>query len=699
MTSLSLSPKQAYDLINTPEKLKKINYYAHIQDINNEPLNDSQLQELDAIVNVLQILYTDKVGSPVSDSTYDTLQEMLINMGIPRLTGSVEINDSKKVGHKYEQLRGTLDKVYYLTLDEERLNKSREYLDEWIKRSSDKYESVTGKHIDFNSVKVICTCKMDGVSACMEADDNGNITWITRGDTVNNRATDSTHIMKVFNDVFYDGKPCGQKFECMVTEEDADKINSLLRGVDFKYHNSRQVVISTMNQQEPDYKVEYLYPVPLRIIYPGEEIESIHPKYLEKFPSMICTLGDRELIRSFANKHRYVLINGKRLRTDGCVLTILDPEIQRVLGRAKAVNKFEVAYKFTEEEAISKVKDVEFYVSEFGYITPVLVVNDVILKGNTVNHISLSNKERFDELNLAYGDEVKVSYDIIPYAKITKDCKSQPNGRKIKFVDRCPKCHEALDLNTNIVQCKNPRCPSRIVGRIINYCNGVRIKNIGYQTLDTFYTVGLLPDGIRSLYTLRKHSREIEDLPGFGKLKAKKILAEIDAKRKLKDYEFFGSIGIEGLSNRTFQQIFSHIKSSEFIRMISLKNFDLLRVKLLAINGIGEAKTNVLIDYVKDKSLRKELEKMIKEVTLHETYSEGNTMSGIVVFSGCRPDDSLMEELANMGYGATDNWTASATCLAIPFEGFTSAKVTKAEAKNVPIIKVDKLIEYLKHRR
>ena len=686
-------------MINTPEKLKKINYYAHIQDIRKEPLSDAQLQELDAIVNILQILYTDKVGSPVSDSTYDILQEMLVNMGIPRLTGSVEINDSKKIGHVYKQLRGSLDKVYYLTKDEPRVNKSREYLDEWLQRTSDRYESITHRHLDFNMVKIICTCKMDGVSACMESDNVGNITWISRGDTTNNRASDATHILKIFNDVFYEGEACGQKFECMVTEEDKDQINDLLKGTDLKYRNSRQVVISTMNTNEPDFKVDYLYPVPLRIIHPGEDIESIHPKYMEKFPTLICNFGDRELIRKFANSHRYVNVNGKHLRTDGCVLTILDKNIQRVLGRVKDVNKFEVAYKFTEEEAITKVKDVEFYVSEFGYVTPVLVVNDVILKGNTINHISLSNKERFDELALCYGDEVKVSYDIIPYARVTKDCKCQPNGRKIEFVKRCPKCKELLDLDTNIVQCKNPRCPSRIVGRIMNYCDGVRIKNIGYQTLDTLYSVGLLPDGIRSLYTLKKHKREIEDLPGFGKLKTQKIIAEIEAKRRLKDYEFFGSIGVEGLSNRTFQQIFSNIKYSEFLDFLRLKNFDLLRVKLIAISGIGDSKANDFINFIKDKETRKELEKMLNEVILHETYAEGNTLNGIVVFTGCRPSDALVEELANMGYGATDNWTVNAKCLVIPFTGFTSTKVAKAESKNIPIIKIDNLIGYLRNRR
>ena len=182
-------------------------------------------------------------------------------------------------------------------------------------------------------------------------------------------------------------------------------------------------------------------------------------------------------------------------------------------------------------------------------------MNDVILKGNTINHISLSNKERFDELNLSYGDEVKVLYDIIPYVTFDEKCYRVQNGRKIPFIKNCPICNEPLDLNKTMVQCDNPNCPSRVIGRILNYCSNLRIQNIGYNTLEALWQNGLLDNGIRSLYKLRKKSNDIQDIEGFGKVKTKKIIAEIEAKRRLKDYEFFGSVGIESLSIKTFKMI------------------------------------------------------------------------------------------------------------------------------------------------
>ncbi len=689
-----LKPEDAYKDIQEKDKMKRINYYAHLIDVHSDPLTESQLGELDAICNILQALYTSDVGSPVADTTYDILQEMLIDMGIPRLTGSIEINDNKKVGHTFKTLRGTLDKTYYLTMDEPRTNKSRKYLDEWKKSAEALYEKKSGKKINLDDVTVVITPKFDGTSVVLEWDGN-NALWLSRGLTASNLASDESLHMKRFNSVFATGEPKGVKFELMMSEGSKDKINELYANK--PYHNSRQIVTSIMNSNEPDFKEEYLYPVPLRLIHPGEDVEEIHPMMYEKFPTLTCKLRDREKIREFANNNRYVKIGiDDKLRTDGAVITIIDKDIQRILGRDNNINNFEVAYKFTEESAYTKVKDVEFYVSEFGYITPVLVTNDVILKGNTINHISLSNKERFDELNLCYGDTIKILYDIIPYATLDNKCTKQPNGRKIEFVKRCPRCHEPLDLNATQVQCKNMNCPSRIVGNIMNYCNKVRIQNIGFNTLDTLYSAGLLPNGIRSLYKLKKKKMEIQDLEGFGKLKTGKIIGEIEAKRRLKDFEFFGAIGIEGLSTKTFKQIFQHISVEDLINMIQQKNFDLLEAQLTSISGIGTSKAKAFREQYKDAKSRKDLQKLLDEVSISSTYGVAKEYKGRVVFTGCRSNDELDKFLERKGYESSDSWSNNASYLIIPREGFTSSKTSKATDRNVPIITLDKIREVIK---
>lgn len=682
LTLHALDPQAVRQALMEPEKQRKIQYYANIQDIAKHPLSDAQLSELTAIVGILQILENSSVGSPITDHAYDNMQEMLVSMGIPRLTGAVEINDDIKVAHTYTTLRGTLAKVYYLSKEDQRVNKNRKYLDEWVEKMEALYKAKTGLTIHLDEQEVLVQPKFDGVSCILEVKD-GVATWITRGDTSNNMASDVTHIMRPFTDVFKESRNYGIKFEVMMTEENKDRINTML--LDTHYKNSRQIVTATINASEPDYKVDYLYPVPLRIIHPGEPVERIHPMLMEQFPTLRCKLKDRELIRKFGSENRYVKHNNMRFRTDGAVITILDPDIQRILGRENDINNFEVAYKFTEESGYSKVKGVEFYVSEFGRVTPVLVINDIILKGNTINHITLSNKERFDELDLHYGDEVKVLYDIIPYVTLDEKCRRIPYGRKIEFVHHCPSCGTELDLSQVEVQCPNPKCISRVLGRVLNYCDTLRIQNIGYSTLDTLWVHGCLPKGIRSLYKLRKKKDLIQTLDGFGALKTKKIIAEIEAKRRLKDYDFFGALGIEGLSVKTFQTIFQEVPYTEVLELAKSRSPERLVQRLVSIRGIGEGKARLLANYLKEPENKKELQKLLEELTIVSTYGAKTTRER-VVFTGCRPTDEDVRLLEEQGYEASDSWSNKAKFLIVPHEGYESSKVGKAQALGIPIL-------------
>ena len=420
-----ISPKEASELIK--ENTKSLNYFINKDKINSEVLTEAELNQLNALVNSLQIIYNSSQESPVSDYNYDILEELLVNYGVPRLTGSAEVNNLGKGFHLYPNLRGTLNKIYYLYPSDEKVNKSQKTLQEWVKTIENKIYKKTGKKVDLLSAEVILSPKFDGASAILE-NDNGKVRWLTRGDTEINQASDVSHIMNPFNDQFKNYKDAGIKFEVMCSEESLKEINKIS---EVKYKNSRQAVVSTLNQVEMDFKVNYLTPIPLRIMRKGDPRESIFFDEIN-YPVKEVLLSDYEAIQEFAEQNKFVKINGQRFRTDGVVITIIDSKENRkchmtpeIIGRENNINDFEVAYKFTSEYAYSRVKDIEFYVSEFGFITPVVVFHPVILKGNTVQKASISNKERFDELDLHYGDVIKIIYDIIPYITLDNYCKEK----------------------------------------------------------------------------------------------------------------------------------------------------------------------------------------------------------------------------------------------------------------------------------
>ena len=175
-------------------------------------------------------------------------------------------------------------------------------------------------------------------------------------------------------------------------------------------------------------------------------------------------------------------------------------------------------------------------------------------------------------------------------------------------------------------------------------------------------------------------------LRGFGKLKTRKIIAEIEAKRRLKDYEFFGSIGIESLSMKTFQAIFKQIKFSEFVDMITLKNFDLLMGKLMMADGMGETRCRILVNYLKDTEYRNEVIKLLEELSIQETYGTGKSTKGKIAFSGCRPSEKEFDQLQKWGWEPTESFSKAAKYLIVPDENYESTKVTKAHESSIPVI-------------
>ena len=125
--------------------------------------------------------------------------------------------------------------------------------------------------------------------------------------------------------------------------------------------------------------------------------------------------------------------------------------------------------------------------------------------------------------------------------------------------------------------------------------------------------------------------------------------------------------------------------------MIELKNYELLKAKLVAVPGIAEKKADYFVEYLKDSKQLKELKKLIDELTLYETFGSKESTKGRVVFTGCRPNDNVRARLTELGYEPSDSWSNSAVYLVIPSSGFTSTKVDKARERNIPIITMSEL--------
>lgn len=626
----------------------------------------------------------------LSDSEYDSLVEYYRSLtDSDGIITEPLIAEGDVAYHKYKTLRGTLDKIYKLTDEDVLKNQSQKSLDDWIKQMERRYLENTGETIDLRECDVLVMPKYDGVSCVFENDKNGNmIRALTRGDTTRNEAQDITHIFKgIYKGPFSDApSEYGEKTEIMMLNDDLDTYNELYHK---DYKNTRSIVSSILNSDEADERVKYLKIIPLRYSFyeDGKESQQYVSPGIYNYPYLNCKLKDVDLIHDFAIHHKYV---EPGLRCDGAVIYIKDEKVQKALGRENEKQKFEVAFKFTEETAYTEIKDVIFTTGLFGRLNPVAVFKTVKMKGNDVSQASLGSLKRFQKLQLAKGDRVKVLYDIIPYVQFDEkddECKRSSHD-PIKAPEVCPDCGEPVEVNEsgNILYCKNPKCPCRIKGRILNYLRKMNIGEISYETVNDFYNLGYLKS-IEDLYHLKEFKNELTQIPGYGASSISKILKEIDSVKDVTPSLLLGSLGIESLSTKRFKSILEYLSFSELIEYAMDNQAAIFTV----IPGIKEKTAIKLIDGIHENI---DLIMFLMEVL--NVLDEPTEVHGDFKVCFTKVRDSEKEAfIKEHGGEVVDDVTKETSFVVVPSLAVESSKTKKATKYGLPLVLIDDLENYI----
>src|SRR5699024_11775775 len=78
---------------------------------------------------------------------------------------------------------------------------------------------------------------------------------------------------------------------------------------------------------------------------------------------------------------------------DGIVVKVDSLEDQNELGFTANSPRWAIAYKFPEEEAVTKLIDIELSVGRTGVVTPTAILEPVLIDGSTVGRASLHNAD------------------------------------------------------------------------------------------------------------------------------------------------------------------------------------------------------------------------------------------------------------------------------------------------------------------
>lgn len=375
---------------------------------------------------------------------------------------------------------------------------------------------------------------------------------------------------------------------------------------------------------------------------------------------------------------------------DGIVISILDEDAIEKLGRSGSINKYQVAFKFPAGIKKSTLKEVRFQVGHVaGTVTPVAKIEPIVIMGNTISSIGLSNYDKLERLNLHVGDEVKIKYDIIPTLFKDSSCK-EARGQQIMGVTKCPVpgCGSELDIVINpetglrTARCINPDCPSKLVGKIYNYINKMGIENVGEGIVADFVEAGVLTS-IPDLYRLESKRDFIENMKGYGSKKLNNILAGINSRLVVYPHELFGAIGIPSVGKKTMEKVFREFTAFDLMYGGGFK----MTMRLSNVDGIGDITAGKIMKGIFDHL--ELLEELLNHYIKLKDYADKPASNFKVCFHMIRDKEfaKLLEEKYN--FEIQDNLTKSTSLMIVPKLDIQSAKMTKARENHIKVMTLD----------
>ena len=206
----------------------------------------------------------------------------------------------------------------------------------------------------------------------------------------------------------------------------------------------------------------------------------------------------------------------KAMMMDGMVVRLNNLAKCDELGYTVKFPRFMAAFKFPALEKTTTLLGVNLQVGRSGVITPVAVLEAVVIEGVTVRSATLHNFDEIARLDAKIGDKVSIirSGDVIP--KITRVFTERRTGneRDIARPTHCPECGGELLDEGILIKCQNLSCEARVVGALIYFVSKkcLNIDGLGASIVEFLFKEGKIKS-IEDIFFLT--SADFEGLEGF----------------------------------------------------------------------------------------------------------------------------------------------------------------------------------------
>lgn len=595
------------------------------------------------------------LNSPtVADAEYDALMRTLKELETEHPELITPDSPTQRVsGQLAEGFEEYFHKRPMLSLDN---SYSIEDLRDWARRCEKLAE---GRKFDF-----ICELKIDGLSLSLIYENGLLVRAVTRGDgtrgevVTNNAKTIRSVPLRIQADRTEEIEVRGEVY---LPHEAFERVNRERAEQELPtFANPRNAASGAMRQLDPqavyDRRLDiFCY----QLLFDGQPAFPTHGESLEwmdkhglKVNKEKCHCQTIEEVIEYCNSWE-TKRDDLKYETDGIVVKVNQVAIQDELGWTSKSPRWAIAYKFPARQASTQLLDVIYQVGRTGAVTPVAVLDPVLLAGTTVARASLHNSEEMVRLGVKRGDFVFIekSGEIIP--QVVKVITERRTGKEtdFKFPTECPICQTPLikPEGEAVTRCPNTDCPAKLRAGLLHFSarRAMRIEGLGEALVEQLtlpqpqrgkkgeailgedgspVMLPPLAKSVADLYLLAEKKDQLLALERMGSKSVDNLLAQIEASKEAGLARLIYGLGIRHVGERTAAILATQYGSMEKLAAASVE-------ELSAVYEVGTVVAASIHDWF-NQARNQELIQRLKSAGVKMDAARGTTEAVPRVFEG-----------------------------------------------------------------
>ncbi len=278
---------------------------------------------------------------------------------------------------------------------------------------------------------------------------------------------------------------------------------------------------------------------------------------------------------------------------DGAVIKVDDLALQERLGLKAHSPRWALAFKFAAAQEASEVREIEVSVGRTGILTPIAVVEPVVVAGATVSRASLHNQDEVQRKDVRVGDRVLIQRagDVIPEVIKVLNPDRPKRSKPFEMPQFCPVCGSPVVRPQGEVahRCLNMSCPARVKESIRHFASktGLDIDGLGPKLIEQLVAVGLVRDPA-DLFRLKQN--QLEELERMAQKSAQNLIQAIQRAKNPPLARLIFALGIRHVGEHLAQLL-----AAEFGSLEALSRAD--EARLEAIEEVGPQVAESIISF------------------------------------------------------------------------------------------------------